>query len=359
MCGIFGWHLKPGAPLNIAQREALAASLAAANTTRGGHSWGTYCAGREAGALLDAAIDRQVGPMAGVEGISSIGLCDLVMGHTRYATTGAKTAENSHPYVVGGITLAHNGMIYNHADLNRKYRRNCVVDSMHLAHHIAEGRDLTDCEGYGAIMYVRDNAPGAVHLSRMAGGQLAIHGLGSRSAPWGVVWSSDDRHLVAALDGAGLQHFPYEAPRTGRVYVTNENGTLYLLPAETLRHDLSEGGRSEREASYSKWLTSGARGSKPSPGRSLTKSEKRAERKARRRAHGKVGGTTARGTTARGGPLTALDTRFVKDPAPLTIEASEDPDGDEGEPDPMAGWTDEEINNWILAQEKRRTSDTN
>lgn len=336
MCGIYGWHLSKKHTMSVAQREAMAASLAASNTSRGGMSWGTYSILRGAdGKLGEPQIKRAVGPLDEVPGIGLTGLADVMMGHTRYATRGAITVDNCHPFKVGDVTLAHNGVVYNWASLDVKYGRSCAVDSQHLAHHLAERRPFTDLEGYGAIQYVRDAAPGEVQLSRMAGGQLAICGLGSKAAPWGAAWSSDERHLHDALRGAGINFYPYEAPKVGRVYTASDDGVLYLLPAETLRHDLAEDRRSEREAAYSKWLTSGALGDKPSPGRSLSKSERRRERRAREAAlRGPGGGSTSASGGAAGGGSTGTGAStslpLIAKPGQLALrDLVEDPEDDD------------------------------
>jgi hypothetical protein len=231
ICGIFGHSYQRKAKVLAGQREILIAALCVANSYRGSHSWGIYAAGQKG---KKAKTRRVIGDLAHVDSLGSLAAYPVVFGHTRHATTGAITVANQHPFRVGHILLAHNGMIWNHEELNTKYERKCTVDSQHFAHHIASNLTLSDIEAYGALEWVDDKRPHTVHLARLRDGVLTVALIRNRKGKQvGCAWSSDKDHLKRALDASRLTWEFYEPLVEGAVYEVT-GGVLYTTKRPAL-----------------------------------------------------------------------------------------------------------------------------
>lgn len=217
MCGLYGYDISRS-QIPIEKRAMMLALLAEAADTRGGDSWGIY---------LPKANQFKKGLGDVLPNAHRIAQHTVILGHSRKATTGANTIPNAHPFSIGKIIGAHNGIIVNHDELNKKFNRNHEVDSMHIFSHINENRGLEDLRGYGAIEFVRKDKPNRIYLCKLSGGDLSIYGIGSSvSNCRGVVWYSVEGPLKTALSALNTKVFEFKI-ETGKVYYV-ENGSLYI-----------------------------------------------------------------------------------------------------------------------------------
>ncbi|MFT8243219.1 glutamine--fructose-6-phosphate transaminase (isomerizing) [Roseomonas sp. BN140053] len=110
------------------------------------------------------------------------------IGHTRWATHGAPTERNAHPHGTARVSVVHNGIIENHAELRAE-----------LEAGGAEFETETDTETFARLLD-RHLAEGQDPETAFAGALKRVHGAFALAA----VFAGHPRTLLAARQGAPL-----------------------------------------------------------------------------------------------------------------------------------------------------------
>lgn len=202
MCGIFGYSIK-----HWDERiTRLCIALAVLNESRGKDAFG-WTNGKII--VKDGCmITEKFNEIPFVNELTSVF-------HTRAGTSGPKMGQKcAHPWEIGNTIGMHNGAIMNHDELNKKYKRDFPVDSMHAVAHINNGMDTEELKFGGVFMYFQ-NGEGPF-MFRTFHRTLETVKLANNL---GVVWSSDWEHLKTAirLSQLPIEHY-YTTPKQNNLF---------------------------------------------------------------------------------------------------------------------------------------------
>ena len=209
MCGIFGFAKREGwqSESQMDRIEDIVSNLTFESVIRGDHSTGFAIASK-----TDKLVYKTLKPsdelVCSDEWHNILEKVDvdttIFLGHVRFATTGAKIKENAHPFVMGSVIGAHNGIIYNHKEIASKIGKNVQVDSeviFGLLNKKDKYQEVFDLiEGDYALSWIDDDYR-VLKLMHEEGRPLHV-------AYWKkarcLFWASTAEILGTALKDAGL-----------------------------------------------------------------------------------------------------------------------------------------------------------
>lgn len=233
MCGISGFSFTDQCDLTLEQRERLLLLGAVGADHRGGQSWGTLTVASDG----THEVIKGLGPLVQAD-YKALAQTQLGYLHSRLATQGTVNLENQHPFLdkYDPIVGAHNGVIYNAGELDRKYGPK-TVDSEHIFERIQNGDPIDNFEGYGIIQWFDKRETNKIFLCNIGDGELTLFELYTDDSLYlnGYFWTSKKDDGILAIKAAGIKNFQSFDLKEGRVYVfTHGSEDLQYDPNLTL-----------------------------------------------------------------------------------------------------------------------------
>ena len=217
MCGIYGWALTDKAPYSKTQKEIMMRLGAMGADKRGGQSYGTLHLDSKGGAV----VRKGMGPLVGADFDELSGTL-TGFGHSRLATHGEVNMKNCHPFKIGSIVGAHNGVLSNAHELDNLFGPK-EVDSEHIFARIDENDNLSSIRGYGIIEWYDLEDPNKIFLCNIGNGDLTLFELGGKNAGYGYFWTSEQEDGNLALASAGIKDYEAYDLVEGAVYYFVQN----------------------------------------------------------------------------------------------------------------------------------------
>ena len=222
MCGIVGVFTTDKMGL-FKKHGDLFHDLLLFDVVRGAHGTGAFAVDGQKNTV--AIAKAACGPLdflcdpAGSYIVDEASKYNALIGHNRYATRGAHSDENSHPFNEGKITLVHNGTLHHHKSL-----ADVEVDSHAICHALSQSDDsgevLNSLSGAFALVWY-DQESNQLHFARNSQRPLHLISFGFNGDKTSNTYVLSSEHEIA-----------YAAISRNGYKVSSAEGSIKLLDPE-------------------------------------------------------------------------------------------------------------------------------